>query len=325
MSTETSTLRKLFMVLSPRSLPYARLALTSLYRTCADDFSLSLVTDSQDDVASLNGELARLADESYSAKRRAVVFGNADLSEVEQDRFGKFQNIQIFRRGHPCWRKITDPILLSDGNDEMILLDPDLYFPNRFCFEPTPSAGLLLMWQRPSCLLPEQVVEAAFEAHVPLAHHTDIGVAQWRLPVDLDWLDWLIGRLGSSRLPQSMHVESIVWAALAMRMGGGHLDPNRWVCWHRSQYKRISMKLGTSGPSLLKNEPFANAKCFHAGGEAKWWLADAYNLGFLDYNNDVAFLTDLWPYRELTPSKYYSMQRTRRWLRKLGYYVILDS
>ena len=205
--------------------------------------------------------------------------------------------LRQFRHGHPCWRKITDPLLLSDDRDEMIVLDPDLYFPNRFRFEETPASGLLLMWQRPSCLLPDEVVEAAIGGGISLAHHTDIGVVQWRAPVDLEWLNWVIRKLGSSQFPRHMHVESIVWAALAMKMGGGYLDPGSWVCWHRSQYKRLLVKFGVSGPSILEREQFSGIKCFHAGGVAKWWLAAAHTRGLLDRNEDVTQRRDPALYR----------------------------
>jgi hypothetical protein len=312
--------RRLFMVLSPRSLPYGRLALKSLYANCADDFSLTLVTDDHDDVLTLRRELQVLGEQPKHLKRAAAVYGEADLADLERDRFGAYEALRHFRRGHPCWRKITDPVLLSSDRDEMIVLDPDLYFPNRFCFEATPARGLLLMWQRPSCLLPDKVVEAAIGAGISLAHHTDIGVAQWRAPVDLEWLNWLIQQLGSSQLPRHMHVESIVWAALAMRMGGGHLDPRSWLCWHRSQYKRLLVKFGASGPSILKRERFSGIKCFHAGGAAKWWLAEAYKRGLLDRNEDVTQHGPLYPYVELKPSRYHLLQLQRRWLQRLGYY-----
>ena len=207
----------------------------------------------------------------------------------------------------------------------MVVLDPDLYFPNRFSFEPTPGRGVFLMWQRPSCLLPDDVVRKAIDAKIPLAHHTDIGVAQWRLPIDLDWLDWLIEKLGSSQLPRSMHVESIVWAALAMHMGGGHLDPARWVCWHRTQFKRVLVKLGVPGPSILRREPFAKMKCFHAGGEAKWWLDAAHTQGILNAARDVTAHSPFRSYQELMPAEYESLQRNRRLLRKLGYYSIFGG
>src|SRR5713226_4771426 len=260
--------RRLFMVLSPRSLPYARLALDSLFRNAEEPLSLTLLTDSDNDKHVLADELNMLA-----ASRRdcltSKVFSCSDVAALEAEKFAQYQHLRNFRKGHPCWRKITDPILLSAVGQEMIVLDPDIYFPNKFCFEQSLQTGLLLMWQKPSCLLPAEVVETAMNAGILLAHHTDIGVAQWKMPVDLEWLDWLIGKLGSSNLPRSMHVESIVWAALAMRMGGGYLDRRNWLCWHRSQFKRVLRKFGIRGSTILRLEPLSDIKCFHAGGEAK--------------------------------------------------------
>ena len=314
------------MILSPRSLLYARLALRSLFENCVEDFHLSLITDSRDDALRLSSELSELADIEKRAKRTAKVYAASDLMGPALNRFAMHRHIQEFRLGHPCWRKITDPILLSEDRDEMIVLDPDIYFPNRFCFEPTAPKGVFLMWQRPSCLLPDEVVQKAIDAKILLAHHTDIGVAQWRLPVDLDWLDWLIGQLGSSQLPRSMHVESIVWAALAMRIGGGHLDPAKWVCWHRTQYKRALMKLGVTGASILRREPFCKMKCFHAGGEAKWWLTRTQALGILDRGGrDITTESEFRSYQELKPAEYYSLQRNRRLLRKVGYYSLFGG
>jgi hypothetical protein len=313
------------MVLSSSALPYARLALESLRDNCEEGISLTLVTDSREDVLILQEELATLKVKIEHAKRTWMVCGQADLADLEQDKFGKFEHVRRFRHGHPCWRKITDPVLLSDDLDEMIVLDPDLYFPNRFGFEATVEAGVMLMWQRPSCLLPNEVVEAAIHEKIALAHHTDIGVAQWRMPVDLEWLNWLIGKLGSPELPRTMHVESIVWAALAMRFGGGHLDPRAWLCWHKTQLNRLLLKIGASGPSILNRESFAGIKCFHAGGQAKWWLSDAKKLGILDHGQDLTGFTKLRPYQELRPAQYRALQRNRRLARKLGYYSIMGG
>jgi hypothetical protein len=317
--------RKLFMVLSPHSLPYAKLALRSLFDNCVEDFHLSLITDSRDDAVLLSNELAELQTLERTAKRSTHVYAASDLLDLELDRLAKHQHIRNFRLGHPCWRKITDPLLLSADKDEMIVLDPDLYFPNRFSFEPTPDRGVFLMWQRPSCLLPDEVVRRALDEKIALAHHTDIGVAQWRMPVDLEWLDWLIGKIGSSQLPRSMHIESIVWAALAMRLGGGHLDPEKWVCWHRTQYKRVLVKLGVQGASILKQEPFAKMKCFHAGGQAKWWLTSAQPLGIMDRGRNLTDHSPFKSYQELTPPEYYSLQRNRTLLRKFGYYSLFGG
>src|SRR5258708_28942032 len=111
--------------------------------------------------------------------------------------FARSPKIVSFRRGHPCWRKVTDPSLLSREGEEMIVLDPDIYFPNRFCFEESLHSGLLLMWQKPSCLLPASVVDNATRAGIPLAHHTAIGEAQWQMPIELALLDSLLDKLGA--------------------------------------------------------------------------------------------------------------------------------
>jgi hypothetical protein len=315
-----SAARRLFMVLSPRSLSYASLAIASLLRNAQEHLALTLITDSDEDKRTLIDLLDTTVSAQFPYDRKLGAFSDADMAERESLHFAAHSNLRAFRKGHPCWRKITDPILMSDDRQEMIILDPDLYFPNKFRFESTPNNGLLLMWQKPSCLLPEEVVQAAIDTGVALAHHTDIGVAQWRSPVDLEWLDWLIGKLGSSNLPRSMHVESIVWAALAMRVGGGHLDPQTWLCWHRSQYKRVLRRLGVGGPSILKFEPFDKIKCFHAGGEAKWWLAEAHKLGYLGGNRACLNETVLLPFTELTPNQFARLQNNRRRLRKTGYY-----
>jgi hypothetical protein len=316
--------RRLFMVLSPRSLSYARLALGSLFANAVEQFELVLSTDSEEDKLLLRDEIDRLELQRANSGTCAIM-SEADLSVRESEVFGQFQNLISFRHGHPCWRKITDPILLSDAGQEMIVLDPDIYFPNRFGFEDTLESGLLLMWQRPSCLLPPEVVNAGLRAGILFAHHTDIGVAQWKMPVDLAWLDWLLGELGSPKLPRSMHVESIVWAALAMRMGGGYLDPSAWLCWHRSQYKRVLRRLGASGSSILQREPWEGIKCFHAGGEAKWWLAEAKALGVLDRSQVKSEKTDPLPFVRLTSDDFAKIERRRNWLKRLGYYSLFPS
>ena len=316
--------RQLFMVLSPRSLSYANLALRSLFRNAVEPIHLTLITDSFADKQRLADELSALESADIAGHVWSI-FSQAELGERENTRFAKLENLRNFRRGHPCWRKITDPLLLNSDGQEMILLDPDVYFPNRFRFEQTPETGLLLMWQKPCCLLPAEVVQIAIKAKVPLAHHVDIGVAHWRGPVDLEWLDWLIGTLGARQLPHSMHVEAIVWAALGMRIGGGYLDPRFWVCWRRTQYKRVLRKLGASGTFIIGRENLVEAKCFHAGGEAKWWLPGAYELGLLDQNGTVEAPGAVRPFVELTPSKYNLLQRNRRWLHRLGYYTMFGQ
>jgi hypothetical protein len=184
------------------------------------------------------------------------------------------------------------------------------------------------MWQGPSCLLPKDIVDAAIARRIALAHHVDIGVAQWRAPVDLEWLEWLLGQLDIANRPNarfSMHVEAIVWAAMAMRIGGGYLSPKHWHCWRRSQMVRLLRKLGVPGPQLLRIEPFARIKCFHGGGEAKYWLDAARQRHWLSSDHVLDQPSTLTPFVELTRSAYNRDQTIKLWLRKLGYYNLFPS
>ena len=190
-------IRQVFMVLSPRSLSYARDALESLFHNSLEVLRVCLITDSERDKQELSEAVASLCAKAH----RWQVYSEKDLADREEELFKRHSNLRAFRHGHPCWRKITDPLLLSEPGAEMVLLDPDLYFPNRFKFEETPQNGLLLMWQRFHCLFPPDVVRTAMEDGIRLAHHGDIGVAHWRASADLDWLDWLVGRLGGTNSP----------------------------------------------------------------------------------------------------------------------------
>jgi hypothetical protein len=295
--------------------------LESLFRNSLEAIHLRLITDSKSD----KEELSEAAEALDSGRHQWTVYSENDLAEREDVLFAGYENLHFFRRGHPCWRKITDPLLLGDPEEELVLLDPDLYFPNQFQFEPTPKSGLLLMWQRPNCLFPPEVVKTAINSGIRLAHHVDIGVAHWRASADLAWLDWLIGKLGGSQLPRHMHVEAVVWAALAMRVGGGHLDPGYWKCWRRSPAKRVMTKLGASGLQILKTEPWTGMKCFHAGGEAKWWLHAARETGLLDGGAALSLPGRVLPFVELTPEYYAREQAFKRVLQALGYYQIFRS
>jgi hypothetical protein len=309
------------MVLSPRALPYARAALKTLHRNSLEPFHLTLITDSDQDVQQLREEMHIIA-AGFSSSWR--VAGAAECDDRAADAFAGLHNLQQFRKGHPCWRKITDPVLFAGAGEEMILLDPDLYFPNRFTFESTPSTGLRLMWQFPNCMVPDSIVRHAFANSIRLAHHVDIGVSHWRQGVDLSWCDWLIGKLGGASLPREMHVEAIVWSALAMRLGGGHLNPKAWLCWRRSHWKRVLQKAGVPGPRLLAFERLEHAKCFHAGGEAKWWVEKVANNGFLDRRRTLQQNTDGAGFEELTPQQYEREQGLKSALRRIGYYALVN-
>ena len=310
------------MVLSPRSLAYAQGALDSLLRHSVEDLNVHLITDAQPDAAELREAMQALAPE---ARHTWSVTGEEELDDAEARVFAGLPHLRAFRKGHPCWRKVTDPLLLSESDAELVLLDPDVFFPNRFRFEETPARGVALMWQQPNCLLPPEVVRAAMDARIPLARHVDIGVSHWRAGSDLAWIDWMLGKLANGRpLPRMMHVEAIVWAAIAMREGGGYLDPRLWVCWHRTQAKRVLLKLGHGGKGILASEPWATMKCFHAGGEAKWWVPAAV-AGRDGVVNDVLEAGRLRPFVQLTPTRYGCEQSLKGALRGMGYYRVFGA
>ena len=314
--------RRLYCVLSARSLPYAQFAFRSLFAHALEDIDLTLVTDGEEDRAALVATLDTIALRPGQQWRVAT---KRDADERADALLAGHPAIRAFREGHPCWRKITDPLLFAGNGEEMIILDPDLYFPNRFAFEPTPGAGLALMWQRPHCLLPHEVVVSAYDSGIALAHHVDIGVAQWRNDVDLAWLERLIATLGGAWLPRRMHVEAIVWAALAMRMGGGYLDPHRWSCWRNAQWKRVARKIGVPGTAILATEPFGTQKCFHGGGIAKWWIPGRAAAGRFPAPCDLLEASPLRPFVPLTRETYESGQRRKDFARRLGYYRVLTA
>jgi hypothetical protein len=325
---KTNAARRVFMILSPRSLGYARHALNSLLTNALEPIQLHLITDSSNDkellIRELDGNGLR---GSFKAPHRCAVFAKSDLDDHESDTFGRYTRLRFLRNGHPCWRKITDPLLLSGGEGEMVLLDPDLYFPNKFRFEATPDRGLLLMWQGPSCLLPTSIVDTAIAKGISLAHHVDIGVAHWRAPVDLDWLDWLVNRLGIEDHPgamASMHVEAIIWAAIAMHVGGGYLPTEHWRCWKHGQWVRLLRKLGVPGSRLLRHQPFSTIKCFHAGGEAKHWLEATCRRGWLHSESVLDSPGVVLPFVELTFRDHHRQQALKSWLKKLGYYSMFQ-
>ena len=126
-----------------------------------------------------------------------------------------------------------------------------------------------------------------------------------------------------------MHVEAIVWAAIAMRPenrhAGGYLDSAAWSCWHRTQSKRLRRKLGAAGPTLLAPEPWQAMKCFHAGGEAKWWLPELQASGQLPAGAPQTAPTLIQPFIQLAPSYYEREQSAKHLLRAFGYYRLFGA
>ncbi|MFO0954461.1 MAG: hypothetical protein U0835_25540 [Isosphaeraceae bacterium] len=316
--------RLVYCVLSARSLPYADVCLRSLFARSVEPLRVTLVTDGPDDADALTSAVGAMAVDPRHSWR---VVGKAEVDRLADDQYAALPHLRAFRDGHPCWRKITDPHLLASPGEEMVLIDPDVYFPNRFAFEPTPAAGLLLMYQKPNCLHPPETVRAAFDAGVPMADHTDIGVCQATHPLDAEWLDWLVGRLGGRDLPWSMHVESVVWAALAARAGGGYLNPEAWFCWHKTLRNRVRMKRRDPGAAILASERgrLSRAKCFHAGGPPKAWLAEAEAAGVLASDRLLDAPTPVLPYVLYTRARFERKHLVRGLARKAGFYKVLGE
>jgi len=308
------------VVLSRRSLPYAKPGLQSLLTNSLEPLDIVLLTDTTEDLKHLNETVSRFTN---LERHRVQVVMSEELADSEASLFRGRPTLRAFRHGHPCWRKITDPLLVGAPGEELVILDPDLYFPNRFRFEQTPERGLLLMWQQPNCLVPPEVVTFAMANGIRLARHVDIGVAHWRSAPDLDWLEWMLGKLTGTTLPNVMHIEAIVWAAIAMREGGGHLNPRYWRCWRRTVMKRLMRKLGVDGGNCLRSEPWREIKCFHAGGEAKWWVVKLERRGFPGEPKEHSQAAAVIPFVELTSTRYAREQTCKRLLRGLDVYGIL--
>jgi hypothetical protein len=262
--------------------------------------------------------MERIAPDPSKHAWRVVDKREADaLAEVV---FADYPRIRQFRDGHPCWRKVTDPQLFARDGEEMVILDPDVYFPNPFCFESTPATGLLLMKQAKNCLYPPDLVRFAFEQGIAMADVTDIGVCQTRCPLDYPFLEDLFARLGKNGLPTwSPHVESIVWAAVAMKVGGGYLDPKAWFCFNYPMMTKFKIRHFKVDPvAILRREPIREAKCFHAGGMAKDWLVDAEKAGLFVSSRPMEEPTDPQPFRRFSRAKFDRKQFALKLARSMG-------
>jgi hypothetical protein len=119
-----------------------------------------------------------------------------------------------------------------------------------------------------------------------------------------------------------MRLVATVWAALAMRIGGGVFDPDCWKSRCRSQGKRIRITLDANGPANLRSEPSGELKCFHAACEAKQWLNAARGVGLLDGRAAECTPGHVLPFVELTSALYARELASNRVLQSLGCYHI---
>jgi hypothetical protein len=303
-------MRRVFIVLSSKSLPYAHACIRTMLGNCAEPVSLHLIADDTEEQRILVAETA-----AYARPGRAVisVISEEEVADRIADRFPGLDGLRALHQGHPCWRKIIDPLALSAPEEEIIVADPDLFFPNRFDFEPMPQQGVLMMRQGPNCLYPPAAVRAAFDHGLRLANHVDIGVAQVRAgTIDPEWLDWAVRPLVQSQLSSFMHIEAIVWSALAMQYGGQHLQPKAWHCWERGLIKRAAVALGLPGHWALRLERLERIKCIHASGPSKWWVQQGLKTGAIrEFGVDRTGPTTGTPYVELTRAGFEREQRLK--------------
>ena len=306
--------------LAASSLPYASLCVRSLAENLDGDEAIHLLTDTPGDQEQLQQAFAGLG--------RIKVQLSDELWEDGGNPMRKYAGLQKLRKGHPCWRKLTDPMLLAREGDELVIVDPDVYFPRRFSFEKVGNGTLRLLWQKPNCLLPFSVVQTAFVKGIAMADHVDIGVAQYRSPLDLEWLNWLVESLGET--PRVMHVEAILWSCLAMRMGGGYLNSDRWCCWANTQWKRVLKKAGATPARMLSAEDFRSCLAFHAGGMAKTWLAAPgvgellKHLAGLPGGKPLGAAT-VRPFVPFTKEKFEWLRKRARILEVMGYYRLIGG
>jgi len=306
--------------LGASSLPYGALCIRSLAENLDGDEAIHLLTDSRSDQLRLQ--------QAFADVTRIKVQISDELWEDDSNRIRRYAGLEKLRTGHPSWRKLTDPLLLAREGDDVAVVDPDVYFPRRFSFEKVGDGTLRLMWQKPNCLLPFSVVERAFVKGIAMADHVDIGIAQYRAPLDLEWLNWLVESLGET--PRKAHVEAILWSCLAMRMGGGYLNSDRWRCWANTQWKRVLKKAGATPARMLSAEDFRSCLAFHAGGTAKTWLAAPgvrellRHLAGLPGGRPLAAPT-VRPFVPFTREKFEFLRKRARILAVMGYYKLLGG
>ena len=321
---EADEMRRVFILLASNALPYARHCIDTMLSNSVEPIRLHLVTDN---VAEQTLIADAMANGALPGGSTIEVLHKEQVSDQLSSKFPGRAGLRALHDGHPCWRKIIDPLVLSEPGDEIIVADPDLIFPNRYAFEPTPATGILLMRQGPNCLFPPQAVRSAFDLGVRLIDHVDIGVAQLRPEaIDIEWLDWLALRLDLARFRPFMHIEAIIWAAMAMQFGGRHLSPASWRCWERGKVKRLLVAAGMPGRWTLKLEPWGQVKCIHVSGPSKWWVSEAISKGGLLGKPSDRIEPSAGPaFVELRRDAYEAQQSLKDVAKRLGYYRLSSA
>jgi hypothetical protein len=137
--------RRAFILLSSHALAYARICIRTLLNNSDEPVHLRLVVDNADEARVFETEVQSI---KLPEGSRIEVITKDLVSDLLAQRYPGKQGLRALHEGHPCWRKIIDPLVLSAPEDEIIVADPDLLFPNLYRFEQTPAEGVMMMRSR---------------------------------------------------------------------------------------------------------------------------------------------------------------------------------
>jgi hypothetical protein len=120
-SIQDSNRRKLFCVMSARALPYAEKGVESLFANLLEPVSLTIITDGDEDKITIAETVSRVP---LHLDHKWSVYSQNEADERASSVFRRYPQIGQFRRGHPCWRKLTDPLLFSATDEASFALSP---------------------------------------------------------------------------------------------------------------------------------------------------------------------------------------------------------
>jgi hypothetical protein len=271
---------------SASSIAYSQHCLHSLLYNCQTPISLTIITDTEKEIIAFKNLVRNWA---YPSKHSIEVIGAETLQKIGLQRWAKYPNLIKYTQGHPCWRKVTDPFVLAKEGP-VVVIDPDVFFLRPFHFPVRSGKSITLMWQSPNCLYPAGAVDEAFATGMPLADHVDIGIAIVNNRIDWEWLDQFLGGISLEKYSSFMHIEAIVWSALAMHQGGCYLHPKRWYCYQASWHHKLRRRLGFQQPISFSSTVTQHAIAIHAGGIAKHQIAKLIKHVSTDSIDDLDFL-----------------------------------
>lgn len=210
--------RRVTSLLGRRQVPMALTCLGSLIRRSAEPVGLVLHDD---------GTLAAEDRERLVAELGPLeIVGRAEADDRMADRLAGRPALERYRRTHPLALKLLDAPLLAAG-PRLAFVDADVLFlrPFRGLFAATATDPARFMADRASAYSVRSWQVAA-ERRLRLRARINTGLLDVpRELVDLDLLEWFVGRPEHHRTPP--WVEQTAWALLAARAPARLVDPRR--------------------------------------------------------------------------------------------------